>query len=142
MFKRLDHIAIVVANTEEALQLYQDTLGFPLLFSEVLDEQGVRLTHLDMGNAHLQLIEPLKDDHPLRDFLHQRGEGLHHLCFYVDNVPHMIQTLPDHGLASRDPFPRRGPLGRQAAFIQPETTRGVLIEVTADALSATSIEGK
>ncbi len=142
MFKRLDHIAIVVASTEEALQLYRDTLGLPLLFSEIMEEQGIRLTHLDMGNAHLQLVEPLKDEHPLRDFLRQHGEGLHHLCFYVDNVPQMIETLPKHGLASRDPIPRRGPRSRQAAFIQPETTRGVLIEVTADAASATSPESK
>jgi len=141
MFKRLDHIAIVVAKTEEALQLYRDTLGFPLLFSEVLDEQGVRLTHLDMGNAHLQLVEPLKDDHPLRDFLRQHGEGLHHLCFYVDNVPQTMHILPDHGLVSRDPTPRRGPRGRQAAFINPEMTRGVLFEITADP-SETAPEGQ
>jgi methylmalonyl-CoA/ethylmalonyl-CoA epimerase len=132
MFRRLDHIAIVVSDTDQALTFYRDTLRLPLLFSEVLEEQAVRLTHLDLGNTHLQLIQPLRADHPLQDYLNQRGEGLHHLCFYVDNVPQMIETLPDHGLASRDPVPRRGPRGRQAAFIQPETTRGVLLEMTAD----------
>lgn len=132
MFRRLDHIAIVVSDTDQALAFYRDTLGLPLLFSEVLEEQAVRLTHLDLGNTHLQLVQPLKDDHPLRDYLRQRGEGLHHLCFEVENVPQTMDALPSRGLASRDPAPRRGPRGRQAAFIRPETTRGVLLEITAD----------
>ena len=132
MFRRLDHIAIVVSDTDEALAFYRDALGLPLLFSEVLEEQAVRLTHLDLGNTHLQLVQPLRDDHPLRDYLNQHGEGLHHLCFLVENVPQTMEVLPEHGLVSRDQAPRRGPRGRQAAFIQPETTRRVLLEITAD----------
>jgi methylmalonyl-CoA/ethylmalonyl-CoA epimerase len=132
MFKGLDHIAIVVKDTEEALTLYRDTLGLPLLFSEVLEEQLVRLTHLDLGGAHLQLVQPLKDDHPLSAYLRERGEGLHHLCLKVDSVPEAIAQLPASGLESRDPSPRRGPRGRQAAFIKPELTRGVLFEITGE----------
>jgi methylmalonyl-CoA/ethylmalonyl-CoA epimerase len=132
MFKRLDHIAIVVEDTESALGFYRDTLGLPLLFSEVLEEQGVRLTHLDLGNTHLQLVQPLTPEHPLRQVLRARGEGLHHLCFWVESVPEAMSSWPDRGMASRDAAPRRGPLGRQAAFIDPATSRGVLIEVTGE----------
>lgn len=132
MFKALDHVAVAVADTEEALRLYRDTLGLPLLFSEVLEEQGVRLTHLDLGNCHLQLVQPLREDHPLREFLRARGEGLHHVCFRVDSVPQAMAALPARGLASRDPAPRRGPRGRQATFMDPATTRGVLLEMTAE----------
>lgn len=132
MFERFDHLAIVVADTDEALEHYQGVLGLPLLFSEVLEEQGVRLTHLDMGAGHLQLVQPLTEEHPLQDYLRKHGEGLHHFCFFVDNVPDTMASLPEHGLKSRDAAPRRGPKGRQAAFIDPETTRGVLIEITGD----------
>lgn len=132
MFKRLDHIAVGVEDTESALGFYRDTLGLPLLFSEVLEEQGVRLTHLDLGNTHLQLVQPLTPEHPLRDVLRARGEGLHHLCFWVESVPEAMATWPDRGTASRDAAPRRGPLGRQAAFINPATTRGLLIELTGE----------
>jgi methylmalonyl-CoA/ethylmalonyl-CoA epimerase len=55
---------------------------------------------------------------------------LHHLCFRVDDVPACMASLPNHGLASRDPAPRRGTKGKQAAFLDPSTTRGVLFEVT------------
>lgn len=132
MLKKFDHLAIIVADTEEALKFYHERLGLQLLFSEVLEDQGVRLTHLDMGAGHLQLVQPLRDDHPLQDYLEDHGEGLHHVCFYVRSVPEMISELPDHGLKSRDSVPRSGPNGRQAAFIDPDTTRGVLIEITGE----------
>ena len=133
MFKKLDHIAIVVRDTEEALAFYRERLGLPLLFTELRDEQGVRLTHLDTGTGvHLQLVQPLTPEHALSQYLDERGEGLHHFCFLVDNVEKAIEELPALGLPSRDPKPRRGPNGRQAAFIQPSQTRGVLIEITSE----------
>jgi len=132
LFNGLDHIAIVVRDTDTALMLYRDTLGFAVLFSEVLDEQGVRLTHLDLGNVNLQLVQPLNADHALSRFLDERGEGLHHLCFNVANVRESMAELPAHGLHLRDAVPRRGPLGRAAAFIDPQITNGVLIEITSE----------
>lgn len=131
-FKGLDHLAIVVKDTDEALKLYRDKLGLPVLFSEVLPDQPVRLTHLDMGNTHLQLVQPLTDDHPLQAWLTEHGEGLHHFCFLVDSVPDAIHTLPAEDLPSADAAPRSGPNGRHAAFIDKATTNGVLIEITSD----------
>lgn len=133
MFKQLDHIAIVVRDTEEALGFYRDTLGLPLVLSEVIEEAGVRLTHLDLGNLHLQLVQPMREDHPLQEHLKEHGEGLHHLCLLVDDVPETVNQLPQHGLAAKSPQPHRGPRGRKAAFIDPSTTRGVLWEMTGDA---------
>lgn len=132
MFKKLDHIAILVRDTEEALRFYRDTLKLPLVLSEAIEEAGVRLTHLDLGNLHLQLVQPLAPDHPLRAQLDQRGEGLHHLCFLVDDVPQAMARLSEQGLKPRNAQPHRGPRGRQAAFIDPATTRGVLWEMTGD----------
>jgi len=133
MFKELDHLAIVVRDTDESLKFYRDVLGLPVLFSQELPDQPVRLTHLDMGNTHLQLVQPLSDDHPLQAWLDEHGEGLHHFCFFVDSVEKMIETLPEHGIPSRDKTPRSGPNRRRAAFIDPENTRGVLIEITSEA---------
>lgn len=132
MFKRLDHIAIVVRDTDDALGFYRDTLGLPLVLSEVIEEAGVRLTHLDLGNLHLQLVQPMREDHPLQQFLDQYGEGLHHLCLGVDDVPRAVAQLPQQGLAAKSAEPHRGPRGRKAAFIDPQTTRGVLWEMTSE----------
>jgi methylmalonyl-CoA/ethylmalonyl-CoA epimerase len=132
LFDALDHIAIVVADTDEAITFYRDTLGFPVLFSEVLADQGVRLTHLDLGACHLQLVQPLTQEHPLSEFLRVRGEGLHHLCWRVENVPIAMARLAARGLVLRDRTPRRGPRGRQAVFVDPGSTRNVLLEITGE----------
>lgn len=130
LFDGLDHLAIVVRNTDEALPFYRDVLGLPVVLSEVMADSNVRLTHLDMGNTHLQLVEPLTADHPLVTYLDEHGEGLHHLCFKVDDVEHVMAALPEHGLAPQPNEPHGGPRGKLAAFINPAGTRGVRFEFT------------
>jgi len=130
MFKQLDHIAIVVRDTDEALKFYRDVLGLPVVLSEVMEDSKVRLTHLDLGNVHLQLVQPLTPEHPLQQHLAKHGEGLHHLCMLVDNVPQAMAELPKMGLRPGNLNPHRGPRGRQAAFLDPALTCGVLWEIT------------
>ena len=135
MFREVDHIAIVVRDTEAALTFYRDKMGLPLLFSEVLDEVGVRLTHLDMGNVRLQLVQPLSHDHPLSKHLDEHGEGFHHVCWKIDDVSEAMQKLGNHGLRPKPNEPHPAPNGGSAAFIEPDDTRGVLWEMTAPAQS-------
>lgn len=130
VFKQLDHLAIVVRDTDDALTFYRDVLGLPVLFSEVLPDQPVRLTHLDMGNTHLQLVQPLTPEHPLSAHLDTHGEGLHHFCFLVDDVKQMIPAVA--GVPSADAAARSGPNGREAIFLNRDHTRGVLVELTSD----------
>ncbi|MEM9827920.1 MAG: VOC family protein [Planctomycetota bacterium] len=130
LFKKLDHIAIVVRDTDQALTFYRDTLGLPVVIDEVIPTGQVRLTHLDMGNLHLQLVQPLTPDHPLQQVLRKHGEGLHHLCFETDDVAGALASLRDRGLQPRSEVPHDGPLNKKAGFIDPETTRGVLWEMT------------
>ncbi|MGQ9504007.1 MAG: VOC family protein [Thermogutta sp.] len=130
LLNRLDHLAILVADTDRALDVFHRKLGFPLIFSEILEDQGVRLTHLDLGSMQLQLVQPLRDDIPLAKVLAEKGEGLHHLCFYVDDLGESLADLEKSGVSSRDPVPRSAPAGKKAVFLKPEDTYGVLIELT------------
>jgi methylmalonyl-CoA epimerase len=130
MFKELDHIAIVVDDTENSLAFYRDRLGLEVLFSEVLDDQPVMLTHLELGACQLQLVEPLIEDHPLKVYLRRHGESIHHICFRVANVLDAMRKLSSCGLPTQDKKPRSGPQGRQAAFIDPANTRGIRFEIT------------
>ncbi len=130
MLKGLDHVAILVADTEDALVLYRDRLGLPVLFSEVVNNGALRLTHLDLGNTHLQLVEPLQRDHPLRDHLRLHGPGLHHICFAVDNVAEAVAQMLPAGFEAAPPH--QGTNGKRAVFLNKETTGSVQMELTGE----------
>lgn len=128
LFRSLDHFAIVVPNTEAALALWRDTFGFPVVCSEVVNGGVVRLTHLDLGNTHLQLVEPLTPDHPLHGWLAKNGgAGLHHFCFRVENVSDAQPLLPVPAAA---PAPHQGTQGKRALFLDKAATHGVQVEIT------------
>lgn len=124
----LDHVAIVVPDTEQALHVWRDLVGLPLLFSEVVQDETIRLTHLDLGNTELQLVEPLVPEHPLQDWLAQRGVALHHLCFETEDLDAVFGD--DHGLplAPARPLPHEATLGRRAVFLD-ATDTSVVIEL-------------
>ena len=130
MFKQLDHLAIVVGDTEAALAVWRDKVGLEVLYSEVVNNDTLRLTHLSLGNTQLQLVQPLAADHPLAKWLETHGPGLHHFCFEVEDVGETLAELPAHGLAAARPTPHQGTLGRRALFIDPAGTMGVQVEVT------------
>lgn len=95
--RRLDHAAILVRSTEVALGFYEGHLGLSVTSSEEIEAPHVRLTYLDTGNAYLQLVEPLDPDSPLNAWLDEHGDGLHHICFGVDDVAASIAMLSDEG---------------------------------------------
>ena len=91
--RRLDHVAVLVRSTDEALEFYAGRLGLRVHSSEVIEQPHVRLTYLDAGNMFLQFVEPLDGDSPLTRWLEEHGEGLHHLCFGVDDVATAVRAL-------------------------------------------------
>lgn len=122
----LDHFAIAVPDTEKALKLWRDTFGFPVLYSEVVNQGTTRLTHLDLGNTQLQLVEPLTPDHPLQDWLRVNGSGLHHFCLNVDDVGEAQRTAP----VPTAPESHQGTRGKRALFLDRSATENILVEVT------------
>jgi len=122
----LDHLAIAVPDTEAALKIWRDQFGFPLLYSEVVNGGTVRLTHLDLGNTHMQLAEPLTADHPLQAWLAKNGPGLHHFCLKVDDVAKAGAEAPVPGA----PALHQGTQGKRALFLDRAATQGVQVELT------------
>jgi methylmalonyl-CoA/ethylmalonyl-CoA epimerase len=122
----LEHLAIVVPDTEGALTIWRDGMGFPVLYSEEVNGGTVRLTHLDLGNTHLQLVEPLTTDHPLRAWLAKNGLGLHHFCLKVDNVAEAQAASP----VATATKPHQGTQGKRALFLDKSATQGVQVELT------------
>ena len=126
----LDHLALCVPSTDDALQIWRDRLGFPVVCSEVVNGGAVRLTHLDLGNTHLQLVEPLAPDHPLHAWLAQHGPGLHHFCLRVADVGVAHTELAAAGLAPLAPPPHQGTGGKRALFLARAATQNTPVEIT------------
>ena len=125
-YQGLDHLAIAVPDTEAALKVWRDALGFPVLYSEDVNGGTVRLTHLDLGNTHLQLVQPLTPEHPLQAWLAQHGPGLHHFCLKVEDVGEAMKVSPVPPAAK----PHQGVQGKRAVFLDKKATQGVQVELT------------
>jgi methylmalonyl-CoA/ethylmalonyl-CoA epimerase len=123
--RRLDHVAIAVADTDRALEHFSGRLGLAVVASEEIERPHVRLTYLDAGNAFIQLVEPLDDANPIAAHLAEHGEGLHHICFGVDDVAGVAARLGDGTEVAVG-----GGRGRTSAFVPGPRPHGVAIECT------------
>jgi methylmalonyl-CoA epimerase len=128
LIKRVDHIGIVVRRIEEALKVYQDALGLPLTKIEEVPEQEVRVAFLEVDGSEVELVEPTSTKSGVARFLERRGEGLHHICFEVDEIEGALRELEAKGIALVEREPRRGAKGK-VAFIHPRSACGVLVEL-------------
>ena len=121
----LDHVAVAVASLEEACVLFQLLSGESCSPVETLEAQGVRATF----SGSVELIEPLGPETTVARFLERRGPGLHHVAFRVPDLPEALSRLQEAGIRLIDTSPRTGARGHQVAFLHPESTGGVLVEL-------------
>jgi methylmalonyl-CoA/ethylmalonyl-CoA epimerase len=129
MIKRIHHVAIAVNNLDEALELYETLFDTKHSKIETLQQQGVKAALLPMAEGgEIELLEPIDPQSGVAKFLESRGEGIHHLCFEVENVDQELCTLADKGVKLIDSQGRLGLAGK-VGFIHPKSTKGVLIEL-------------
>ena len=125
----IDHIGIAVRDIKKVSEFYRECLN--LNISEPIDvpDQKVRVAFMEIGKTKLELIEPLGKDSPVEKFIQKKGEGLHHICFLVDNIEEALSELKEKGVKLVDQKPRVGATGKKIAFLHPESSSGVLIEL-------------
>jgi len=129
MLSAVDHVGVAVESIDDALAIYRDTLGMPLVHRETVSEQGVDAALLDVGDSHLELLEPLGPDTGVGRFLARRGPGLHHVAYRVESVEDTLEKLRAAGVRLIDEAPRTGIRGSLVAFLHPSSTGGVLTEI-------------
>ncbi len=129
MLTRIDHIGIAVENIGEALAFFEQALGLPL--ERVDSEEGGRtdVAFMPVGSSDVELVEPKDTDSGLAKYLAKRGEGIHHICFQVDDIDAALARLKEHGAQLIDETPRTNARGQRYAFIHPKSAHGVLIEL-------------
>lgn len=127
--KRIDHIAIVVADIDASLNFWEDALGLAVSHIEEVKDQESMVAFLPSGQSEVELVEPTSGTSGVAKYLAKRGPGMHHICFEVDNIRVTLAKLKKHGIQLIDERPTIGTGGKQIAFIHPKSTGGVLIEL-------------
>ncbi len=125
---RIAHIGIAVPALDAILPLYRDVLGMPEVPLD--DADGARIAGVAAGESLVELLEAKETDSPIGKFLAKRGAGIHHVCFAVDDLDGTLDRCRNAGLRLIDQVPRIGAEGKRIAFVHPESTGGVLVELT------------
>jgi methylmalonyl-CoA epimerase len=138
---KIDHLGIAVKSIDEALKFYREILGLDLAGTEIVEEQGVEVAMLPIGESRVELLQPTGENSPVAKFLARRGPGIHHICIEVEDINAKLAELKGAGAELIDEQPRRGAGGHLIAFVHPKSTSGVLIElVQKDLIKETHIE--
>lgn len=126
--KKIDHIGIAVKSIDQALPFYVDHLKLELKAIEAVESQKVRVAFLKIGEAKLELLEPLSEESPIAQFIEKRGEGIHHVALAVDNIEERLNELKANGVRLINESPVPGAAGALVAFLHPKSSLGVLYE--------------
>ena len=125
----IDHVGIATPNLAEGRALYAGVFGMQVLFEQQLPDQGAQVVMLGGGTSRVELLAPLVDDSPVGRFLAERGAGIHHIAFRVDDLRSALIRCAEAGLQLVDVTPRLGAGGHLVAFLHPRSTGRVLIEL-------------
>jgi methylmalonyl-CoA epimerase len=126
---KIDHIGIAVKSLADAVKVYETTLGLKVSGYETIEDQGVNLAMIPLGDSRIELLEPLHAQSPVEKFMAKRGEGIHHIAIAVDNIDDALARFKASGARLIDVVPRRGAHNSKIAFIHPSSTNGVLLEL-------------
>ena len=126
--KKINHVAIVVENIDDALSFWQDSMGMKLDHIEDVPSQKSTVAFLPIGDSELELVSPTSEDSGMAKYLQNRGAGFHHLCIEVSGIEEMLANLKQKGVRLINETPEVLP-GRKMAFIHPKSTGGVLVEL-------------
>jgi methylmalonyl-CoA epimerase len=129
MLKKIDHIGIAVAELESAVEKYKNITGTEPGHKEVVDEQKVATVFFPVGEVRLELLKGTHPDSPISKFIEKRGEGIHHVCFEVEDLEKSVAAMSKMGLQFIETASEKGAGGTKVAFIHPKSTGGILMEL-------------
>jgi methylmalonyl-CoA epimerase len=125
--KRVEHIAIAVHSLGQSMDLLRDTFGLATEYEEQIGQ--TRLAMLPVGGTYIELLEGQGAESGVTRWIGEKGPGLFHICFEVEDIDGALAELKQKGVKLRDETPRIGHGGARIAFIDPASTGNVLIEL-------------
>ena len=124
----IDHLGIAVKSLASAKAFYEQ-LGLQVSPDEVVEGERVRLVMVPVGESRLELLEPTSGDSIIAKFLAKRGEGLHHVCLRVPDLPATVAKLKQDGVRLVSNEIKIGAGGHRYIFVHPNSAGGVLLEL-------------
>lgn len=124
---RVDHVAIAVNSISEALKNYEKILKIDKIDIEEVPTERVKVAILKLEDTRIELMEPTADDSPIKKFLTDRGEGIHHVAITADDIDNDVERAIANGTRMIGNI-RTGSYGRKITFIHPKSMHGVLTE--------------
>jgi methylmalonyl-CoA/ethylmalonyl-CoA epimerase len=125
---KLNHLAIVVKNLEDALPFWRDALGLAVGEVQDVPQESVKVAFLESGESHVELVQPISEDSGIAKFLAKKGQGMHHVCFEVGDIDAALAHMKEKGIELINDEARERD-GRKYAFVHPKSTGGVLVEL-------------
>ena len=129
LLTEIDHVAIAVNDLGDAIDYYRETFGAVVEHREIVESDGVEEALVKVADSYIQLTRSVRDDSPIARFLANRGEGLHHIAYRVDDCAEALEALVAAGATAIDKAPRPGSRGTTVAFVHPKGSFGTLIEL-------------
>jgi methylmalonyl-CoA/ethylmalonyl-CoA epimerase len=126
---KIHHVAMVVNDIDSSLEFWRDGLGLTLEQIQHIPEQDSKIAFLPVGEGEIELVQPIGEDSGLARYLAKKGPGLHHLCIQVDEITSLLSDLKQKGFRLINEEPMQGDKGKKYAFIHPQSTGGVLVEL-------------
>ena len=127
---KIEHLGIAVKSIEEALPYYENVLGLKCYNIETVEDQKVRTAFLMVGETKIELLEPTSEESTIAKFIENKGAGVHHVAFAVeDGVAEALAECDAAGIRLIDKAPRSGADGLKIAFLHPKSTCGILTEL-------------
>ena len=127
--KAINHIAVVVDDMEKSLSFWRDALGVDVHELREVPAEKSQVAFLPLAGSEIELVKPTSDDSGIAKYLAKRGPGMHHLCVEVDDIKGMLAQLKSKGIRLINEEPRVAADGKKYAFVHPESTSGVLVEL-------------
>ena len=127
--KHIDHIGIAVKDLEAAIETYEKLMDTQCYKREEVDSQKVETAFFKSGESKVELLGATSDDSVIKKYVDKRGEGMHHVAFEVDDIEAEMSRLREEGFTLLSEKPKMGADNKLVAFIHPNDTTGVLVEL-------------
>jgi methylmalonyl-CoA/ethylmalonyl-CoA epimerase len=126
---KINHVAVTVDDMNDALLFWRDALGLQMTELRDVPAEAAQIAFLPVGGSEVELVRPTTADSGLAKYLAKRGPGMHHICLEVDDIDAMLKRMKEKGVRLINETARVGADGRRYAFVHPESTGGVLVEL-------------